>query len=113
MNEEEEYYVSIREPENLRKNILETSRQVVLSLQRYEHFKINSKKEECEALKRTLREINELISRLKKELPVKKVKSIPPISDKKISAITKTKKPEIASLEKDLAEIEKKLSLLK
>jgi len=108
MAEEEEYFVNIREPSELRRNLLETSRQVVLSLQKYEHFKVSKRKEELDILKKTLREINELMSRLKKELPSSKSKNLPKIPEKRIVSVSK--KPEIASLEKDLAEIEKKLS---
>lgn len=110
MAEEEEYYVNVREPAELRRNLLETSRQVVLSLQKYEHFKVSRKREELDNLKRTLREINELIGRLKKEMPAKKTKALPQIPERKIVSVSKSKKPEITSIEKDLAEIERKLS---
>ena len=115
MSEEEDYYVNIREPSDLRRNLLETSRQGVLSWQKYEHFKINRKKEELDNLKRTLREINELMARLKKELPAKKSKNLPKVAipERKIVSIAKAKKPEITSIEKDLAEIERKLSGLR
>jgi len=111
--DEEDYYVNIREPADMRRNILETSRQVVLALQKYESFRIKKsrKKDELESLKRTLREINDLIARMKKELPARKIKSLPkPIPERKVVSVQKAKKPEIASLEKDLADIERKLS---
>ena len=114
MADEENYYVNVKEPADLRKSLLETSRQVVLSLQKYEHFKINKmkKKDELDKLKKTLREINQLISQLKKELPAKKIKSL---SKVKIPAkgIPKGKKGEIAGLESDLADIERKLGALR
>ncbi|MBW3022979.1 hypothetical protein KY308_02660 [Candidatus Woesearchaeota archaeon] len=117
MAEEESYYVNIREPADLRKSLLETSRQIVRALQKYEHFRIgkNKKKDEREKLKGTLRDINTLSSQLTKELPAKKIKGMPAVKapEAKVVAIKKGKKSEIASLESDLADIEKKLSRLK
>jgi len=115
--EEETYYVNVREPVETRKKLLETSRQIVLALQKYEGFKLKKLKKQdyIDGLRKNFREINELISRLKKELPqikpMKKV-SVPEARAKAPVRAGKAKK-DLTDLEKELGEIEEKLRRLR
>lgn len=117
--EEEVYYVNVREPVETRKSILETSRKVVLSLQRYEHFKLRHDKKQdlVNKLRANFKEINELIARLKKELPQVKLKKKAPAPEQATKAPSKKKtaktKKELGDLEQELKDIESKLNKLK
>jgi hypothetical protein len=115
--EEEKYYVNIREPAELRRNLLETSRQVILALQRYENFKLKRAKKHdlIDKLRSNFREINELIAKLKKELPQTKIaRKMTFQREAKPAAVSIPKgRKEIADLEKELREIENKLRSLR
>lgn len=120
--EEETYYVNVREPAETRRALLETSRQVVIALQNYENFKLKrvKKLDLVEKLRKNFKEINELIGRLKKEMPqVKLRKSVSFVEEKKEKAPTSHKvsvpkgRREITDLERELNEIESKLRSLK
>ncbi len=116
--EEEVYYVNVREPVQTRKNILETSRKVVLALQKYEAFKLRHDKKQdlVNRIRTNFKEINELISRLKKELPQVKLKKKVSVPEEK-KPVTKKKaakgKKELGDLEQELKDIEMKLKELK
>jgi len=115
--EEEIYYINVREPVETRKKLLETSRQVVLALQKYEGFKLKRLKKHdfIDHLRKNFREINELILRLKKELPqIKPMKklTLPEEKPRAPARIGKARK-ELTDLEKELGDIEKKLGRLR
>jgi DNA polymerase III alpha subunit len=67
----QEYFVSIEEPIELRKNILEGSRMLIHALQRYERFKqVRHKKlEAINRLNQITREIGILLTKLRNEMP--------------------------------------------
>jgi len=117
--EEEAYYINIREPLETRRRLLEASRQVVMCLQRYENFKLKKIKKEnyLGVLRRNFKEINELIARLKKELPQIKVRKKPVtqyVAEIKKTPLKAAKaKRGLTELERELNEIEAKLSALK
>jgi hypothetical protein len=70
--EENQYFVHIRDPVDIRRTILGSSKQIIQVLQRYERIKaLRVKKLEKIALLRNLnKEINLLVAKLKKGLPV-------------------------------------------
>ncbi len=116
--DEETYYVNIREPAETRKKLLETSRQVVIALQKYESFKLKkmNKQDVAEKLRKNFKEINELIARLKKEMPqIPARKKIVLHEDKKTPqriSVPKGKR-DIEDLERELGDIENKLKGLR
>ncbi len=69
------YFVGLEEPSRLRKSLLESTRDVVDILKKFEGFKSirNQKTNEIEKLKSDLREISKLIVKLKSELPKTKI----------------------------------------
>jgi hypothetical protein len=70
--EDNQYFVHIRDPVDIRRTILGSSKQIIQVLQRYERIKtLRVKKLEKIALLRNLnKEINLLVAKLKKGLPV-------------------------------------------
>lgn len=115
MAEQDEFYVGISNPNEIRREILETSREIVLILQNFEKFKLSriKKLDHIEKLRRNIKEINDLVLRLKKALPVAKIR-IKPLEEKKVvKKIYRGKSPEIENLEKELSAIESKLSAIK
>jgi len=70
--EESQYFVEIKEPVDIRRNILSSSKQIIQILQRYERIKIlRVKKIEKMAVLRALnKEINLLVAKLKKSFPI-------------------------------------------
>ena len=115
--EEETYYVNVREPADTRKKILETSRQVVMALQKYENFKLKKLKKQdmIEKLRKNFREINELILRLRKEMPQVKARKKASAEEEQPRAAIRASRGKygIDDLEKELNAIENKLQGLK
>ncbi len=76
---EEVFFVGVKEPIEIRRNILEASREMVLLLQLYEKFKAvrEEKRHEMEKLRGLVREIAQLVSRLKKHLPKTSLRALP------------------------------------
>ena len=70
---EEVYYVGVKDPIEIRRSLLESSREIVQYLQRSERFKgtRSEKAEELAKLKETMREINSLMRKLKTAKEVK------------------------------------------
>lgn len=69
--ENDQYFVQLRDPLDIRRSILGSSKQIIHVLQRYERIKeLRIKKlETIEDLKRINKEINLSIAKLKKALP--------------------------------------------
>ncbi|HLC64799.1 MAG TPA: hypothetical protein VJI46_01595 [Candidatus Nanoarchaeia archaeon] len=117
------YFVSVGNPEELRKNILEASKDLLEGLARYERFKAvrQEKLEAIRTLRLDLKRTALLITKLKSHLPSVEV-SAPRVSVPK-KAVAKaerkaevkkeqTKTPKTSELEKleaELDDIEKKL----
>lgn len=123
--EEKPYFIGLNNPTELRKNILEPTREVIQFLQNYEEFK-KIKEEKTKyiiQLKDDLKQIRLSVNQLKKALPQNKLRIEKP---KKIKEAKKEALPveakaapapllpptELDSLEKELNEIEKKLGSL-
>lgn len=116
---DEVFFKKVESPVELRKNLLESSRKAVKSLQKYKD--VNSirlkKSENILKLKILMKEINQLLTLLKKKMPdiaSKAVKAkMPSVKEpKKIKEEVKKVQPELADLENQLNDIEKKLGSL-
>jgi len=68
---DQKYFVQVENPSEMRRNLLETSRSVIFSLQKFENFKEtrSEKQKEMQKLKIVISEISDLMSRLRKMLP--------------------------------------------
>ena len=125
--EKDIFFVEVKEPDEVRRNVLESLKEVVESLQRFEKFKEMraDKITNINKLGNIVRDINRMVSNLKNSLPQAKIRAmkiskrrIP--SKKKIVRVKKkdvvgeTKKPvsELEKLEAELSSIENKLQSL-
>lgn len=117
--EEEIFFVNISGADELRRELLESSKDIVEILKNYERFKSanEEKKKEIENLRLKIKEISRLIARLRSSLPLLKLKGLKKESGVKEKAALKevkkaTKKPEseLDRLENELNEIESKLN---
>ncbi len=137
MEEEKQlFFVELRNPVQVRRNLLEAQKEIVESLQRYENIKFirNKKIESIEKLRKDIKELIKLISNFKTVLPSAKIKEaqmivkevMRPKKRKKKSAKKKKAvkhkvqsqeeiKPmsELEKLEAELSAIESKLGSLK
>ena len=121
------FFVEVEGPEEFRRNILESLKDIIESLQRFEKFK-ETRKDKINHINK-LREIvkgtNELVSDLKMSLPETKIRAMKVskptekketvIGKKKIeSGVTKVKPmTELQKLESELNEIDSKLESLR
>lgn len=69
--EDQQYFVQIRDPAEIRRGILGSSRQIIQILQRYERIKVLrvKKLEKLAKLRALNKEINLLVAKLKKTMP--------------------------------------------
>lgn len=126
MSKEEEsvFYVGMRDPIEIRRSLLESSKEMLQYLQRFEKFKSVRKEKEKETakLKETIKEIQTLVRKLKAELPKtglrakerpkpKKVKKAPAKEESLPVVVEKPKEmSELEKLESELGEIEGRLT---
>ena len=118
---EESYFVRVSDPIEVRRSILESSKNMIHFLQKYERFKtIRQKKiENINKLNQTIKEIHILVSKLRAELP-KLPKRRRPVKKEKeeVEPVKPTeKKPvkiksELDRLEEELSKVEEKLTHL-
>lgn len=120
------FYVGVQDPAECRKDILESTRALVLMLQSYHAFKkVREQKElETKNLKDVTKQIEVLISKLKRELPKTRLREKAPAAEqtqttaKQHRAVPAQEKPqrrhmnEVERLETELADIERKLNIL-
>lgn len=111
MNKDENLFIGITENADIRKNLLEGSKSVVHSLQRFTNLQMirREKLAAVEHLEGLTHEINYLINQLKKGLPAAKAKA-----KKKVRIIKENSKKQssVDKLADDLLEIEFKLKQL-
>ena len=111
----ESYYVGVDQPTVLRRSLLESSKQILESMRRYQELSnIRAiKNAELKDLSRIVESVKKDIADLKKILPTVKVTR--PATKKK-TASKKTAKPtetkHISSIESELEQIEQKLKAL-
>lgn len=110
----EDYFVQIKDPVDMRRSILGSSKQIIHILQRYERIKDLrvQKLEKISKLRSQNKEINLLIAKLKKEFPAAKLRV-----NLREEGDDRRKRPEIrgdelAKLESDLRMIEDKIGRL-
>jgi len=129
------FFVGVREPEEVKKNLLESLKEVVESLRRFEKFKEirEEKARNISKLRDDIKELAGVASRLKAALPETKLriavesfkkpkkkrhagkKAEAQKTEVKKEAIDKVRRPvsELEKLEAELSAIESKLSALK
>ncbi|MBD3313563.1 hypothetical protein GF345_03905 [Candidatus Woesearchaeota archaeon] len=130
MPKDDVYYIEIQNPVDFRKSVLEASRDLLRGLQKNEDLKkIRAKKaKEVSNLKSIIKEINTLVNQAKNLMPAASIKTAeaakPKESKKKESSTgskkgkkqepeqKKSKPAEVNELEKQLKDIEEKLSSL-
>jgi 16S rRNA C967 or C1407 C5-methylase (RsmB/RsmF family) len=76
--EEDVFYVGVNEPVEIRRNVLEASKDIIQYLQRFERFKQvrAEKQEEIQKLKEMTHEIRVMVRKLKTALPKTKLRAI-------------------------------------
>ena len=114
-DEQEVFYVGIREPREVRKDLLESLKEVLEVMRSYESIKsIRTKKVELFVkLKEIMRQIDLSMNKLKRELPETRLraKTTQPVS--KSAPVERPKYgSEVERLERELDDIESKLSKL-
>ena len=133
MDDNELLFVKLKNPVELRRGVLETARDVIELLQRYEKFK-NIKEERTQRtneLATTIREINKLFNKMKSKLPKTQIRiegeqeKVPekvekqPIAKKRARSIKVQAAPmlrpltELDKLEAELKDIESKIEKIK
>ncbi len=119
MAKEKEFYVGITNPADARKNLLEASKEVIKSLQSYERIRHirNEKAEQVSRFSNLMAELSSLIGQLKKELPEYSEEDLPKAKPQSKEESKEAKQPakksrasELQRLEKELSNIEQKLS---
>jgi hypothetical protein len=113
---DDQYFVQIRDPVDVRRSILGSSKQIIHVLQRYERIKaLRVKKLEKISLLRALnKEINLLMAKLKKEFPVAEMRVRLGKEEKKATKgkPVVTRGDDLRKLESDLRMIEEKIGSL-
>ncbi len=117
MAEEEVFFVGLNNPEEIRRDILESTKDIIAVLRTYENFKkVRAEKaQNVSHLKVIVKELDVLIVRLKHELPKTRLReketSAKPAAQSVSKQVRQEKKmTEMEKLEMELAEIEHKLS---
>jgi len=107
----EDYFVQIKDPADIRRSILGSSKQIIHILQRYERMKDLrvQKLEKISKLRAQNKEINLLVAKLQKEFPAAKLR-VPLSSDS--GSRRGYKGDDLAQLEADLRKIENKIGNL-
>lgn len=110
----EGYFIRLHNPKDMRRGILENTRDVLKVLQDYENYKkLRSQRTELvSSFQGEMNEVRAMMQQLKRSLPKVSVKTA---AKKKVSSRTKpAEKPdkELNKIEDELADIEKKLGNL-
>lgn len=111
--EESQYFVQIKDPTDMRRSILGSSRQIIEILQRYERIKtLRVKKlEALSSLKALNKEINLIVAKLKKAFPKADFRVKVEKGGVSISRVTgEHPGDDLGKLESELKMIEEKLS---
>ncbi|MBW2996513.1 hypothetical protein KY332_04405 [Candidatus Woesearchaeota archaeon] len=125
--EEQVFYVGIKDPLEIRRSMLESSKELLQYLQRFEKFKAvrKEKAEQTAKLKGVMKEITTLVKQLKSNLPKTglraakhkekpKPKKVTVAAPKKEAPKVEVEKPkemtELEKLESELSEIEGRLT---
>ena len=121
MEEEKEiFYVGVKDPRELRRSLLESTKDIVVFMKTYDNLKsFRLKKfDEMQKLKVLIEELSRLIAKLQRELPKTRLRVVPEEKGRKAKAAAKQKpKPKVSAsdvekLELELNDIEQKLKSL-
>ena len=120
------FFVEVNQSDEVKRNILESIKEIVENLQRFEKFKETRKEkiEKIEKLGKIMKEINKIVPQLRGALPETKIrtKKVSKGEQKKTVAVEEETPREIAKrkpvtelqkLESELSEIENKLRSLR
>ena len=117
--EEKAFYIGVKNPENLRRNILESSRDIIGILKQHHKLKQlrDQKKDAAEKLNAEIKEIKSGLAKLKKAFPAVPVRDKPvdvSLESKAAPSEPMTKKvmSEVDKLEAELQQVESKLANL-
>ena len=125
MENKDIFFVEVDNPGDVKRNILESLKEIVENLQRFEKFKETRKDkvDNVNKLRNIIKEINKLVPRLKQSFPEAKIRAIKTVSRQpkmkvvkgKNISVEKIKKPptELQKLEDELGQIESKLQGLR
>ena len=120
----EVFFVEVMDPAEIRRNILESLKQILELLQKFEKFKHlrHEKLQKIQKLRSLMKDTNKMLGNLKLKLPQTSLKYMPANKEKKTSAkpsrkkkeakeekIPKKEKTELERLEAELSAIESKL----
>jgi len=114
--EDSQYFVQIKDPMDVRRSMLGTSKQIIQILQRYERIKdLRVKKlEKISQLRGTNKEINLMAAKLKKAFPAVDIRiKLDKEEIKAKSQKTEMKGDELLKLESELRKIEDKIGKLR
>lgn len=116
----EELFVGIPEPIDVRRNLLESSRDLIKCLQTYEKLELirNQKLKYFKEMKRVSAELDLLITKLKQKIPKQGIRKLEKTEQKKkiteeLITPNKKLKSDLKKLEEQLQEIEEQLKNLK
>ncbi|MBI2133161.1 hypothetical protein HYU11_00605 [Candidatus Woesearchaeota archaeon] len=117
---DEYFYVGIEDPGVVRRSILESSKELIQALQRYERFKAlrSEKYAQASRLKMLYDGIVALLSEVKADLPSMDIKGLPKSEERHFRAkrqadeASKKVPTGIEKLEEELNDIEKKLNAI-
>lgn len=114
MDENHAFYVGVTDPIQLRRLLLECSKQILQSLQDYEVLQIirEEKIEHIIQLRHIIKEIYSLNSRLSMILPKAQLRASQEQRPELEVSSSNTKKQDLESFEDELSRIEEKLKLL-
>lgn len=109
--EDTSLFVKFEDPITLRKSILEASRNILISLQNFEHFKTirNEKTILMEDLKKQINEVNQLFNQLRREMPKSSAVKLKTIRKVAVQEPVSAKPEELKSIEDQLSSIESML----
>jgi len=117
MKEKDVYYVHVKSSHDLRRGILETSKQVIECLHRHERFK-KMRAERIRAVEDligTFREINDLSAQMKIEMPKVKLPKPPKpeVAESPVKKFEHESDDELKKLEEAISQIENRLTEIK
>ena len=114
----EDFFVGIYDPIDVRRNILEGSKEIIKSLESHDRLKQirKEKLKQYQFMKKIMRELDALIDRLEEELPkshirkaIQKEKPEPVVIKKKVYNSEEEYAEQLKKLGKELKKVEKEL----
>jgi len=103
------FFIQVQDPKNIRKNLLDSSQQIVEAMKSYENYKSVKvrKLQEIDKLKKTTASIKELAGKVRSYLPT--IRGKPDTKKKEISHVAEI---ELEQLEKEIRKLEEDLRMV-